>query len=92
MQRSHLIWYKVMFVVKWVPKYVVELSIFYHLMMITCTMYVGLCAEAQRCLRKLKVFCTHNGGEFISAEFENYVKKEGITDQLWFLRLLNKIR
>ena len=32
--------------------------------------------------RKLKVFRTDNGGEFTSAKFENYLKKEGITHQL----------
>ncbi|CAB4035877.1 Retrovirus-related Pol poly from transposon TNT 1-94 [Paramuricea clavata] len=32
--------------------------------------------------RRLKVFRTDNGGEYTSTEFENYLKKEGITHQL----------
>ena len=32
--------------------------------------------------RKLKVFRTDNGGEYTSDEFENFLKKEGITHQL----------
>ena len=30
----------------------------------------------------VKIFCTDNGGEFTSDEFENYLKKEGIKHEL----------
>ena len=29
--------------------------------------------------KKLKVFCSDNGGEFTSAEFESYLKQEGVS-------------
>ena len=32
--------------------------------------------------KKLKVFCSGSGGEFTSAEFESYLKQEGIKHQL----------
>ena len=39
-------------------------------------------AEERSTGRKLKVLRTENGGEYTSAEFENYFRKEGVRRQL----------
>ena len=48
-------------------------------------------ALAENSGHKLKVLRTDNGGEYTSAEFESYLKREGIRHERTILKLLNKM-